>query len=53
LHINPAAASPVPSDINTFLLPASADTPVIQKKLRASDSDADVDVGSDWSEVDA
>ncbi|KAJ7823618.1 hypothetical protein B0H14DRAFT_1310323 [Mycena olivaceomarginata] len=53
LHINPVAASPVPSDIDTFLLPASADAPVIQKKPRASDSDADVDVGSDWSEVDA
>ncbi|KAJ7823626.1 hypothetical protein B0H14DRAFT_1310397 [Mycena olivaceomarginata] len=53
LHINPVAASHVPSDIDTFLLPASADAPVIQKKPRASDSDADVDVGSDWSEVDA
>ncbi|KAJ7837230.1 hypothetical protein B0H14DRAFT_3703158 [Mycena olivaceomarginata] len=53
LHFNPVAASPVPSDIDTFLLPASADAPVIQKKPRASDSDADVDVGSDWSEVDA
>ncbi|KAF8213604.1 hypothetical protein K438DRAFT_1101634 [Mycena galopus ATCC 62051] len=43
------SASPAPSTIDTFLLPASATTPVIQKKPRASDSD----VGSDWSELDA
>ncbi|KAF8213465.1 hypothetical protein K438DRAFT_1804027 [Mycena galopus ATCC 62051] len=42
-------ASPAPSTIDTFLLPASAAAPVIQKKPRASESDA----GSDWSEVDA
>ncbi|KAJ7806136.1 hypothetical protein B0H14DRAFT_2876664 [Mycena olivaceomarginata] len=52
-HVNPVPASPAPSDIDTFLLPASAAAPVIQKKPRASDSDADVDVGSDWSELDA
>ncbi|KAJ7356755.1 hypothetical protein DFH08DRAFT_849967 [Mycena albidolilacea] len=50
-HVNPVPASPAPSDIDTFLLPAAA--PVMQKKPRASDSDADVDVGSDWSELDA
>ncbi|KAJ7275522.1 hypothetical protein B0H12DRAFT_1066353 [Mycena haematopus] len=48
-----AVASPTPSAIDTFLLPSSSAEPVIQKKPRASDSDTDVDVGSDWSEVDA
>ncbi|KAJ7356743.1 hypothetical protein DFH08DRAFT_849924 [Mycena albidolilacea] len=52
-HVDPVPASPAPSDIDTFLLPASAAAPVMQKKPRASDSDADVDVGSDWSELDA
>ncbi|KAJ7806124.1 hypothetical protein B0H14DRAFT_3153007 [Mycena olivaceomarginata] len=52
-HVNPVPASPAPSDIDTFLLPASAAAPVMQKKPRASDSDADVDVGSDWSKLDA
>ncbi|KAJ6519352.1 hypothetical protein C8R45DRAFT_19081 [Mycena sanguinolenta] len=47
------AVSPVPSSIDTFLLPALSTETAIQKKPRASDSDADVDVGSDWSEVDA
>ncbi|KAK7064644.1 BAG domain-containing protein [Favolaschia claudopus] len=41
-------ASPAPSDIDTFLLPAASE-PEVQKKPRATDSD----VGSDWSEVDA
>ncbi|KAJ6604164.1 hypothetical protein DFH09DRAFT_1121824 [Mycena vulgaris] len=40
--------SPVPSDIDTFLLPAASDEPA-PKKAKASEED----VGSDWSEVDA
>ncbi|KAJ7269988.1 hypothetical protein B0H12DRAFT_1320227 [Mycena haematopus] len=47
------SASPAPSAIDTFLLSGSSAEPIIQKNPRASDSDADVDVGSDWSEVDA
>ncbi|KAJ7456514.1 hypothetical protein FB451DRAFT_1143148 [Mycena latifolia] len=42
------AASPAPSDIDTFLLPAASDE-APAKKPRASEED----VGSDWSEVDA
>jgi hypothetical protein len=52
-HVDPVPASPAPSDIDTSLLPSSAAEPVMQKKPRATDSDADVDVGSDWSELDA
>ncbi|KAJ7151516.1 hypothetical protein C8R46DRAFT_1357758 [Mycena filopes] len=49
----PAPASPAPSDsesIDTFLLPAT-DAPVVKKP--ASKEDAEAEVGSDWSEVDA
>ncbi|KAJ7102406.1 hypothetical protein B0H15DRAFT_329526 [Mycena belliarum] len=46
------AASPAPSeDVDTFLLPATAPEPA-PKKPRAAD-DAEVEVGSDWSEVEA
>jgi uncharacterized Zn-finger protein len=44
------AVSPAPSDIDTFLLPATTDEQPVKKPRVKDDVE---EVGSDWSEVDA